>query len=1063
MRGHSCKVDWKSATGWKPAPLVVVFSGVFLFGLATHLPGQASSGTISGTVTDTSDAEVAGATVTIKNKDTGVEKTAPTNDSGFYNVPNLVPGNYTVSASATGFKTVEMPDVTVTVGAELSVDVELPVGQVNERIEVTGEAPEIEESSSSLDYTLNSTTVRELPLNGRDWTLLSLLEPGVSTADQSALAVSNQRANRGLGTQLTIGGNRPQQNNYRLDGISINDYSNGGPGSTLGVVLGVEAVQEFSVVTDNAPANYGRTGGGVINAVTRSGTDQLHGSAYEFLRNSDLDARNFFDPATIPAFRRNQFGADVGGPIIKNRTFFFADYEGVRQALGTTQLDTVPSPAARSGHLANGTTVAVNPKVEPYLALYPLPNRSITGDFGTFALPTLTVTHEDFATGRVDHKISEKDSLFGTYMFDNGKTTSPDAFNNVLLGTLSRRQAVILEETHVFNPAFLNTVRLGYSRVTSEAPKSLSAINPEAADPSLGFVPGAPVGLINVTGLTNFPGGVGAVGEYDFHYNSYQLYDDVFVTKARHALNFGVAVENIRDNQLGKSNPIGQFIFGSIAAFLAGNPTTFNAPLGGVISPRDMRQTITGIYFIDDWRIASNLTLNLGLRYEAATVPSEATGKLSNLSSLTATTPHLGSPYFANPTKLNFEPRVGFAWDPFKDNKTSVRGAFGMFDNLPLPYLFELSSILSAPYFANGTIANPGIGSFPSGAFGLLTPATFRYAYIQPNPPRSYVMQWSFDIQREVARDTSVLVGYSGSRGVHLPYFVNDFNGVLPMSTPEGWTWPSTIGAKLNPAVGQISGTLWDSDSEYEAFEAQFNRRLRQGLQGAVSYTFAKSIDSGSSSLASDTFTNTAQRLWFDPREGRGLSDFDVRHTLAVNYIWEIPGLRGGAKPLHWIANGWQWGGLLRASSGTPFTPQIGGDPLGMANASTFDRPDVVTGSGCSGSLVNAGNPAHYIKTQCFSFPSPATRIGNAGRNTLIGPALVDLDTSLFKNFQVQEWLRAQFRAEFFNVLNRANFAPPVQNTNLFGANGAPVTTAGLITSTLTSSRQIQFGLKLIW
>ncbi|MBV9296242.1 MAG: TonB-dependent receptor, partial [Acidobacteriaceae bacterium] len=976
---------------------------------------------------------------------------------------NLVPGNYLVSASATGFKTVLRSDIIVDVGSEVVVDLELPVGQINEKVTVTGQAPDIQQSSSSLDYTVNSTTVRELPLNGRDWTQLSLLQPGVSATDQSNLAVNNQRANRGLGTQLSIGGNRPQQNNYRLDGVSINDYSNGGPGSILGVVLGVEAVQEFSVVTDNAPASYGKTGGGVINAVTRSGTDQLHGSVYWFLRNSDLDARNFFDPSTIPPFRRNQFGADAGGPIVKNRTFFFADYEGIRQSLGTTQVDTVPSPNARNGILANGTTVAVNPRVVPYLALYPLPNAGITGDFGVFDLPTTTITRENFVTGRLDHRISDKDSLFSTYMWDDGHLTSPDAFNNVLLGTLSNRQAAVLEETHIFGPSFLNTFRLGYSRVASEAPKSISAINSAAADMSLGFVPNAPVGLINVTGLTNFPGGFGAVGEYDFHYNSYQLYDDLSLTKARHAMTFGVALENIRDNQLGKSNPIGQFIFGSLSAFLAGNSTTFNAPVGSGITPRDMRQLITGVYFMDDWRIANNLTVNLGVRYEAATVPSEATGKLSHLPSLTATAPLLGSPYFANNTKLDFEPRVGFAWDPFKNNKTSVRGAFGIFDNLPLPYLFELSSILSAPYFENGTINNPGVAAFPNGAYSLLTPATFRYAYIQPNPPRSYIMQWNFNIQRQLAENTVVMVDYTGSRGVHLPYFINDFNGVLPTPTPAGYLWPSKVGTKLNPAVGQISGTLWDSDSEYEAFQAQLNRRFSKGLQGTVSYTFSRAIDSGSSSLASDTFTNSAQRLWYDPSEGRGLSDFDIRHLLSVNFIYELPGMTGGATALHWITNGWQLGGLLRASSGTPFTPQIGGDPLGMSNASTFDRPDVVDSSSCAGSLVNPGNPRHYINTQCFVVPSPITLLGNAGRNILIGPGLLDLDTSLFKNFQIQEWLRAQFRAEFFNVLNHPNFAPPTSNNSLFGANGAPVATAGLITSTLTSSRQIQFGLKLIW
>jgi len=1037
----------------------VMASALCFVPFSASLDAQVEGGMISGTVKDNSDAIISIAKISITNQQTQVKHEVPVNAQGFYSVPNLLPGVYSVSASAQGFKTLQRSGITVTVGAQLSVDLELTVGAVNERVEVTADVADVETNSSSLDYAVNSTTVRELPLNGRDWTSLALLQPGVGTVDQSALAVSNQRANRGLGTQMSIGGNRPQQNNYRLDGVTINDYSNGGPGSILGVVLGVEAVQEFSVVTNNAPANYGRTAGGVLNAVTRSGTNQVHGSAYEFLRNSDLDARNFFDPNTIPAFRRNQFGADAGGPIVHDRTFIFGDYEGVRQGLGTTQVDTVPSPAARAGQLVAGP-VTVDPKVAPFLALYPLPNGAVSGDTGVYTLPSTTTTREDFFTTRVDHTISQHDTLFGTYMFDDGRTTSPDAFNDKLVATLSRRQAVVLGETHTFGPAFVNSATAGFSRVVSEAPKSVSAINPVASDSTLGFIPGNPVGLINVTGLTNFPGGLGAVGEYDFHFNSYQLYDDAYLTRGTHQIKLGVSVERLQDNQLGKSNPTGQYIFGSLASFLTNQPSQFNAPMGGVITPRDMRQTIVGVYFLDDWRVKPNLTFNFGMRYEPASVPTEATGKLTTLLSLTGTTPHLGSPYFANPTKRDFEPRLGFAWDPFRDGKTSVRGGFGMYDNLPLPYLFELTSLLSAPYFESGSIANPPQGSFPSGGFPLLTTTTLRNAYIQQNPSRSYVIQWNFNVQREVANGTTVMIGYAGSHGVHLPYFINDFNMVLPTATPQGWLWPTTPGTRQNPAVGQIAGTLWNGSSIYHALQAQFTRRLQKGLQAGASYTFAKSIDTGSSSLTSDTFTNTVQELYFDPKNSRGLSDFDMRHNFTVNYIWELPRPKSGPTALRWAAGGWQWGGLLRASTGTPFTPQIGGDPLGMLSSSTFDRPDVVPGCG---SPVNSGNPRRYINTQCFAFPAPVTRFGNAGRNILTGPGLLALDTSLFKNIQFTERYRLQFRAEFFNILNHANFAPPVQNLSLFGANGSPVSTAGLITSTLTTSRQIQFGLKFIW
>src|SRR5580658_9380765 len=859
---------------------------------------QVAGGTISGSVRDSSERAIAGAHVSVKNAETAILRSIDADHDGIYTAPNLMAGTYQVSASKEGFATLVRTGVSVTVGSEAVIDFKLDPGEVKTRIEVSGTPPEIQLTSSTLEATENSTTVRELPLNGRDWTTLAELQPGVGGVYQLPLGLSNQRANRGLGMQLSIGGTRPQGNNYRLDGISINDYSNAGPGSVLGVLPGVEAVQEFSVVTNNAPASYGRTSGGVINAITRSGTNALHGSVYEFLRNSVLDARNFFDTTqSPPPFRRNQFGADAGGPIIKSKLFVFGDYEGIRQLLSTTTVDIVPSAAARNGNLTAGT-VSVDPSVEPYLALYPLPNGPVEGDTGNFTLATPQDTNEDFSTARSDFTIGKSDSLFGTYTFDNGKTEGPDSFNNNVIGTLSRRQAAVIEETHLFGAQTANTARLGFSRVVSQAAKSLKAINPVAADTSLGFLPGQPVGVITNSELSTFPGGFGAVGEFDFHYNSYQFYDDAFATLATHSLKFGFAFENIRDNELGKTSPLGQFVFGSLSAFLENQPTSFNAPIGSGITPRNLRQSICAGYVMDDWRARPNLTLNLGLRYEAATVPSEAQGKLSNLPSLTSTTPHLGDPFFSNPTKLDFEPRVGFAWDPIGNGKTSIRSGFGIFDNLPLPYLFGAAMVLSAPFFELGDNTALPQGSFPKGALPLLTTPTLRYAYIQPNPPRSYDMEWNFNIQQSIARDTVLQVGYTGSRGVHLPYFTNNFDMVLPTLTPQGYVWPVN-GTRLNPNVGQISGTMWNSDSIFHALEVQATRRLSKGLQAGVSYAWGKIIDSGSESGNSNpgTFANSVPTLWFDERNGRGLADFDIRQNLSVNYIWEVPSLKTKPKP----------------------------------------------------------------------------------------------------------------------------------------------------------------------
>ncbi len=456
----------KNITGVNKKTIACVTAIVLVTGSACL--AQVAGGTVSGSVIDSSGRAIAGAQVAVKNSETAIVRSVKANNDGIYTAPNLVLGSYEISASKEGFETVVRSGVLVTVGSEEVIDFKLNPAEVRTKIEVSGTPPAIQLASSTLEATENSTTVRELPLNGRDWTTLALLQVGITGVDQYPLGLSNQRANRGLGMQLSIGGARPQGNNYRLDGISINDYSNGGPGSVLGVLLGVEAVQEFSVVTNCAPASYGRVSGGVINSITRSGTNELHGSAYEFLRNSALDARNFFDTTqSPPPFRRNQFGADAGGPIIKSKLFLFGDYEGIRQLLSTTTVDIVPSAAARTGHLTSGT-VGVDPRVEPYLTLYPLPNGPVEGDTGNFTLATPQNTNEDFFTSRADLTIGKSDSLFGTYMFDNGKTEGPDSFDNNIIGTLSRRQAAVLEETHLFGAQVANTARLGYSRVVSQ-------------------------------------------------------------------------------------------------------------------------------------------------------------------------------------------------------------------------------------------------------------------------------------------------------------------------------------------------------------------------------------------------------------------------------------------------------------------------------------------------------------------------------------------------------------------------------------------------------------------
>src|ERR1700726_4522976 len=564
---------------------------------------QVSGGTLSGTVSDPAGGGIAQAQLVIKNVATAVERTVTTHDDGFYTVVNLQAGSYELIISAKDFNTETKSGIIVTVGGQLTFDVVMNVGTVANRVEVTTQVPAVQLASSDISAVVDATTVRELPLNGRSWTDLAALQPGVSTIQtQPTFASGANRGNRGFGQELTLSGARPQQNNYRLDGISLNDYANGAPGSVLGGNLGVDAIQEFSVLTSNYSAEYGKTSGGVVNAITRSGTNAFHGSAYEFLRNSALDAKNFFEAgdAKKAPFKRNQFGGAIGGPIFKSKTFFFADYEGIRQSKGIANVDFVPSPAARSGNLQSGP-VPVDSSVQKYLALYPVP--SCTGaDVCKFIFNGKQVINENFVTTRIDHKFSDKDSLFGTYLYDKTPYSSPDSFGNVGLSTLSSRQIVAVEETHSFTPAFVNAVRFGYNHERVDNDASVKAINPAAADTSLGAFPNRNAAFVNVTGLSPMPGGVGGLPTYLYRWNSFQAYDDAFFNHGTHTIKFGFAFERMLMQATALTDPNGIWFFGYLPSFLTNNPTKFQGGVASTLTPRNFRQSIIAGYVQDDWR-----------------------------------------------------------------------------------------------------------------------------------------------------------------------------------------------------------------------------------------------------------------------------------------------------------------------------------------------------------------------------------------------------------------------------------------------------------------------------
>jgi hypothetical protein len=1109
-----------------------MLAGLLTLGPLLSVPAYAQvvGGTLSGTVTDASGSAIPNATVAIKNVDTGVVTNALTNERGIYNAPNLLPGTYETTVTAANFATKVESGIALTVGAQQVLNFAMKVGTMSEKVEVSATTPDVQLMSSTISNSVDSTTVRELPLNGRSWTDLAALEPGVTTIRAMVSVTSTDRLGRGLGVELSITGGRPQQNNYLMNGVSINDYSNQAPGSILGANLGVDAVAEFNVFTTNYSTEYGRTSGGVVSAIGRSGTNQFHGSAYEFVRNSALDARNTFDQSAAPGlpakppFSRNQFGVSLGGPIRKDKTFIFGDYEGLRENLGLSEVDLVPSLNARSGILCdpnplpgtqpclNNVMPGVNSLVKPYLGFFTVPKAtdpvlcdgcpSGHGDVAQVSFAGARVTTENYFTTRVDHRFSEKDSLAGSYMFDKAPATQNDEFKNKIVSFLTRRQLVTLEENHIFGPAFANSFRIGYNRVVAAAPAGGTAINPLAADTSLGFAPGETAGSISITNLTNFTGGLSTTQPQVFHWNSWQAYDNLFLAKGIHSLKFGANIERIQDNSFSSSFPGGVFNFSTIFDFITGtsndptNPITLSIDVPGHVTSRGIRETLFGMYIQDDIRYRPNLSFNVGLRYEMATVPTDVHGQLASLHHITDAAPVTGSPLFANPSLKDFEPRIGFSWDPFRQGKTAIRGGFGMFDVqvLPLSLRHTIDGTVPFALSGNGSAPQGSTDFFPKNAFQSFAadPSTERVAFIEQNPPRNYVMQWNLNVQHEIAPNTTVMIAYVGSRTVHNIFQSDDASTVLPLAkTPLGYLWPipDPNRPKLNPYFGRVSVTLWNSSAAYHALEVQVKKRMSHGFVAQASYTYGKSIDTSSGSTDGDQFQNGISTLFFfDQKTRRGPSDFNIKHTLTVSYTWDVPSPRNfNNKALGWAASGWELGGILQASGGVPFTPVIGGDPLGLNNTDPFDFPNYVPGcnpirGGVSYLNLSCFTPAFAptsLAAQCApnSFPNApqapppgtvycANLLGNAGRNSLIGPGLVNMDFSLFKNNpikRISEQFNVQFRIEIFNSLNHANYNPPTGPQAIFDGSGALNASTGQLTSTATTSRQIQFALKFIW
>jgi hypothetical protein len=1147
-----------------------VTAALILF-LMSSVPasGQVAGGAITGTVSGESGAVMPDVRVSVREVSTGLIRTATTNTAGLYSVPDLSPGSFEMTVAASGFTTQLWTTITVTAGVERVLNVVMHAGDPQQTVRVAAPPALVSEPCPSVCGSANTNTVRDTPLNGRDWAALATLQAGVSSV-QNGSASGGGNMDRGFGAAVSVSGSRPDQNAYILDGASINDYANGAPGSVLGDNLGIDAVQQVAVLGSNYPAEYGRTSGGVISVETTKGQDAFHGSVYEFLRNSALDARNFFDGPVIPPFKRNQFGGSAGLPIRKGRTFIFGDYEGLRQSLGGTTVDTVPSALARTGVLnfsdpsqfptnctptsvANQCQVPVDPQIAKFVAanFIPLPTDPVPAgsNIGVFRFAAQVITSENYFTTRFDHKFSDSDSVYVTYIRDNSTTVQPGTFGELYSDLVSNRQAATVHEQHIFGPNFLNVAEFGATRavgIQGKVDHITPAYQSVMTDHQFAFEPGGYAGDIqSIPGVTSFLGAPTAEGfipsSRALYWTTYQGGDSAVLTRGIHTIKFGGNVERMQDNEVSASNINGLFRFDSLAQFLTNAPSLFSGTGSPLPLDIGMRQTLFGAFVEDEIKARKTLTLNAGLRYEMVTVPTESHGLTTVIPSLglggtPSAAPICGAdfpgcagagPLFKNPTLRNFEPRLGFAWNPH-GGKTLLRGGFGIFDVLPLPYEFTLSFQRAAPFTRTIVGEAPGPGSFTmdpvngSQAYQdfVNQPDTNLAYFAQPNPKRDYVMQWNLSVARELTSTLALTVGYVGSRGVHEPYRVDNIDMVIPTATSAGYQWPcgpdgnsldgtcvpgfSPSGtqaapiqsSKVNPNFGRINATLWQASSVYDAMQVDVAKRTSHGVQFHVAYTFGKSIDTLSASEADDSYPNGLfNQLFFDQRTTRGLSDFNVAQTLVLSATWEIPGPRKGSRFPEWAFGGWQLVGLYKASTGQPFTPIMGGDPLGTLLDETGEVPNVVPGCNPVNTNFKQGPQPIYLNLNCFTPPTVSTSSvaslpfqcapftgatpapagqtycanlrGNLGRNAIIGPGLSKLDFSVFKNNyirRISESFNAQFRAEIFNIFNRANFGSPTDNLTLFDQNGVPQAgTAGLLDSTQTTSRQIQFALKLIW
>jgi hypothetical protein len=1008
------------------------------------LHAQAVRATILGTVKDSTGASLPGATVEVRNVATGVVQSVVADEQGRYTVPELLVGTYELTGSLQGFRTVVQQNIVLTVGQQRVVDFELAVGALEESITVQGSAAQVDVVSSAVTTTIEQKQIAELPLNGRNYAQLITLAPGVQS-----LPGTNNGSLFGRQNLVSVSGARPQGQAYLLDNTNIANFWNRAAGSgVLGTTLGVESIAEFNVLTGTYSAQFGANGA-VINAVTRSGTNQFHGSAFEYVRSDKFDSRNFFDPAKLP-FKQNQFGGSLGGPIRGDRAFFFFNYEGIRRNLTETRIANVPDANARLG-IVNGVNVGVHPAIAPLLSLYPLPTTLVGGGIGQVAQVAETTGDENYYLGRVDFTPSQNDTIFGRFVYDKANLYEPFSGGAIPLWDANNSTENTLftaEHRRILSTSLINQLRFGYVR-TDEIAENLGAV------PQLQFFPGRMNGSVAVTGLTTI--GANQLNPFDLLQRKYTIADDMYLNKGSHALRFGFEAQRVESDTFAPFQWGGAWAFNSLTAFLQNTPTTLNSALPGQDDalPRFREWDFVG-YIHDEWRARPNVTLNLGLRYAPTTNASVDPGQQFIDVPFGGFTP-VETVFAKNPSLKNFDPRVGFAWDMTETHTMSLRGGFGIFHDIIQPRVYASAYYINPPY----TLAREQSPIFPTPfvtpRFGPIVSQGIDYN----TDTTPYMMQWNVNLQREIAQATVVTIGYVGTRGKNF-FKQRDVNPVQPRTvngqTVYGTAVPGSAviapNPRLNPAFSSLNFGAAIADSEYNSLQLSLNRRFYRNLQAQISYTLSKCEDISSGNFGGEG--GTASTNPYDPEYDRGPCGYDRTHALRGSAVYTLPFV-GNA-----LVEGWQVSGIVNLSSGAPFTPTVG-DISGLGTGG--QRPSLASGASLDDAVQ--GGIVQYFDPTIFVMPAPGT-LGNVGRNSLRGPGFATVDMSVSKNVALPGAASLQFRVEGFNILNRANFGTPT------GASATPLTigpggvgvinaTAGRITTLAGDARRMQFAVKVLF